>query len=168
MNDDTQIGALSGKVDQFQKDLLAHQIADEKAHSAIEKSIVVLETGMQGVNARLDAHSKSLESMSAGVVDIKTAIHGLDSIADGFLREYKKVNTLVADVKRIDAKIAYIEKDVAANKEDREHSQERCKVIRDRVQRFVVPAVLVGVIYLMVVEFRIVKLPKAEAVAESN
>ena len=91
MNDDTQIGVLSGKVDQFQKDLLVHQIADEKAHSAMEKSIVVLETGMQGVNARLDAHSKSLESISAGVEDIKTAIHGFDSIADGFLREHKTV-----------------------------------------------------------------------------
>ena len=59
-------------------------------------------------------------------------------------------------MRRIDAKIADLETDVAANTEDREHRQEFWKIIRDRVLWFVVPAVLVGVIWLK--EFSVVGL----------
>ena len=91
MNEDTQIGALSGKVDQFQKDLLVHQIADEKS------PLRYGEVNRRARNRNAGRHrppGRALEKPRihiAGVEDIKTAIHGFDSIADGFLREHKTV-----------------------------------------------------------------------------
>ena len=87
MPDANQFDKLTAKVDKFQSHLSDHQMADEKAHSAMEKQIVTMEGEMIGVVARLDAHSKSLETISAGVDEICEGMRGLDSITDGLLRE---------------------------------------------------------------------------------
>ena len=134
---------LRDKQDELRKDLASHEKGDRDSHDAMSKDIVTMQGDVKGCNARLDAHSKTLEAIQSDLKDIgqnvATLVRDDDPSALRELRE--KVDSLSGKVDTLD-------RDVARNVEERQARKELRTVIRDRIIWWLVPILLGGFVVM--------------------